>query len=224
MSPVASSLRIASACYRLNISRAYRSDGVSDGTVILPEMQGRKLLPVTVVWIFVEIIPPRLKEPLYRVYELRLRQGLAASKSDLAPPHRGAVRREPAVGAQRGLRRRQLRLPDGCGQDRRDAAVVPGSRHRNDHRLPAVHRKPAARSRRARRAHRDHHRRRRGDLRTGQPLECAHRRGSGTARRGTGPPAARRGGIHARHVAPFHVNVAVGYGGRRRSSTRCARC
>jgi short-chain Z-isoprenyl diphosphate synthase len=34
----------------------------------------------------VEIIPPRLKEPLYRVYELRLRQGLAASKSEL-PRH-----------------------------------------------------------------------------------------------------------------------------------------
>ncbi|CAM3313841.1 (2Z,6E)-farnesyl diphosphate synthase [Mycobacterium intermedium] len=35
---------------------------------------------------FVEIIPPRLKEPLYRLYELRLRQGLAASKADL-PRH-----------------------------------------------------------------------------------------------------------------------------------------
>src|ERR1700756_5995931 len=35
---------------------------------------------------FVEIIPPRLKEPLYRLYELRLRQGLAASKSGL-PRH-----------------------------------------------------------------------------------------------------------------------------------------
>ncbi|WP_375489602.1 (2Z,6E)-farnesyl diphosphate synthase [uncultured Mycobacterium sp.] len=33
-----------------------------------------------------EIIPPRLKEPLYRLYELRLRQGLAASKSAL-PRH-----------------------------------------------------------------------------------------------------------------------------------------
>ncbi|MCV7259698.1 (2Z,6E)-farnesyl diphosphate synthase [Mycobacterium shimoidei] len=33
-----------------------------------------------------EIIPPRLKEPLYRIYELRLRQGLAASKSAL-PRH-----------------------------------------------------------------------------------------------------------------------------------------
>lgn len=33
-----------------------------------------------------EIIPPRLKEPLYRVYEMRLRQGLAASKSEL-PRH-----------------------------------------------------------------------------------------------------------------------------------------
>jgi short-chain Z-isoprenyl diphosphate synthase len=34
----------------------------------------------------VEIIPPRLKEPLYRIYELRLRQGLAASKPQL-PRH-----------------------------------------------------------------------------------------------------------------------------------------
>jgi short-chain Z-isoprenyl diphosphate synthase len=34
----------------------------------------------------VEIIPARLKEPLYRVYELRLRQGLAASRSEL-PRH-----------------------------------------------------------------------------------------------------------------------------------------
>ena len=33
-----------------------------------------------------EIIPARLKEPLYRVYELRLRQGLAASRSEL-PRH-----------------------------------------------------------------------------------------------------------------------------------------
>ena len=47
---------------------------------------GRNLLPLTVGWIFVEIIPPRLKEPLYRLYELRLRQGLVASKSEL-PRH-----------------------------------------------------------------------------------------------------------------------------------------
>jgi short-chain Z-isoprenyl diphosphate synthase len=40
----------------------------------------------TVVWLSVEIIPPRLKEPLYRLYELRLRQGLARSKSEL-PRH-----------------------------------------------------------------------------------------------------------------------------------------
>ncbi|MBV9350442.1 MAG: isoprenyl transferase [Mycobacterium sp.] len=33
-----------------------------------------------------EIIPARLKEPLYRVYEMRLRQGLAASKPEL-PRH-----------------------------------------------------------------------------------------------------------------------------------------
>jgi short-chain Z-isoprenyl diphosphate synthase len=40
----------------------------------------------TVVWISVEIIPPRLKEPAYRLYEMRLRQELARSKSQL-PRH-----------------------------------------------------------------------------------------------------------------------------------------
>jgi short-chain Z-isoprenyl diphosphate synthase len=34
----------------------------------------------------VEIIPPRLKDPVYRLYEMRLRQGLARSKSEL-PRH-----------------------------------------------------------------------------------------------------------------------------------------
>jgi short-chain Z-isoprenyl diphosphate synthase len=34
----------------------------------------------------VAIIPARLKEPMYRIYEMRLRQGLASSKSDL-PRH-----------------------------------------------------------------------------------------------------------------------------------------
>src|SRR5215218_2306099 len=43
-------------------------------------------LSATVLWIFVEIIPARLTEPMYRVYEMRLRQGLAASKSEL-PRH-----------------------------------------------------------------------------------------------------------------------------------------
>ena len=33
-----------------------------------------------------DIIPPRLKEPVYRLYEMRLRQGLASSKSEL-PRH-----------------------------------------------------------------------------------------------------------------------------------------
>ena len=46
----------------------------------------RRALKPTVIWIAVEIIPPRVKEPLYRLYELRLRQGLAASKSAL-PRH-----------------------------------------------------------------------------------------------------------------------------------------
>ncbi|MCW2513259.1 MAG: isoprenyl transferase [Mycobacterium sp.] len=41
---------------------------------------------VTVVLILVELIPPRLKEPAYRVYEARLRHQLARSKSQL-PRH-----------------------------------------------------------------------------------------------------------------------------------------
>lgn len=41
---------------------------------------------ITVVWILVELIPPRLKEPAYRVYEARLRHQLARSKSQL-PRH-----------------------------------------------------------------------------------------------------------------------------------------
>lgn len=41
---------------------------------------------ITVVWILVDIIPPRLKEPAYRLYEMRLRQELARSKSEL-PRH-----------------------------------------------------------------------------------------------------------------------------------------
>jgi short-chain Z-isoprenyl diphosphate synthase len=41
---------------------------------------------MTVVWILVDIIPPRLKEPAYRLYEMRLRQELAQSKAQL-PRH-----------------------------------------------------------------------------------------------------------------------------------------
>jgi short-chain Z-isoprenyl diphosphate synthase len=43
-------------------------------------------LSATVVWFFVDIIPSRLKEPVYRLYEMRLRQGLTSSKSEL-PRH-----------------------------------------------------------------------------------------------------------------------------------------
>jgi short-chain Z-isoprenyl diphosphate synthase len=52
----------------------------------IPGCDSRQLLPITVVWVFVAIIPARLKEPLYRLYEMRLRQGLAASRSAL-PRH-----------------------------------------------------------------------------------------------------------------------------------------
>lgn len=41
---------------------------------------------MTVVWFSVELIPPRLKEPAYRVYEARLRHQLGRSKSQL-PRH-----------------------------------------------------------------------------------------------------------------------------------------
>ena len=102
--------------------------------------------------------------------------------------------------------------------------MVSGSRHRDDHRLPALHREPATRSRRVGRSHRDHHRRRRGDLRTGQSLECAHRRGpldcSGTNRpagcavRWTPRRASRRSTSTSRSAMA----------GGARSSTRCARC
>ena len=40
----------------------------------------------TVVWVVVELIPPRHKEPAYRLYEMRLRQELALSRSVL-PRH-----------------------------------------------------------------------------------------------------------------------------------------
>ena len=147
---------------------------------------------VTVVWIVVEIIPPRLKEPAYRVYEMRLRQELARSKAQL-PRHIAVLcdgNRRWARDA--GSRRRQLRLPRGRRQDRRDAALVSGDRRRDGDRVPAVDREPATRPGGAGVADRDHHRRRRGDLRAGQPLERAHGRRPRTARRGDGPPAARR--------------------------------
>ena len=51
-----------------------------------PPLSGTVVAPVTVVWILVEIIPPRLKEPAYRVYEARLRHQLARAKSQL-PRH-----------------------------------------------------------------------------------------------------------------------------------------
>jgi short-chain Z-isoprenyl diphosphate synthase len=44
------------------------------------------MVSLTVILTPVEIIPRRLKEPLYRIYEMRLRQGLAASRSAL-PRH-----------------------------------------------------------------------------------------------------------------------------------------
>ena len=49
-------------------------------------LRPRYLHSSTVVWAVVELIPRRLKEPAYRLYELRLRQELALSKSQL-PRH-----------------------------------------------------------------------------------------------------------------------------------------
>lgn len=45
-----------------------------------------ELSRLTVVWFFVDIIPRRLKEPAYRLYEMRLLQGLSSTKSEL-PRH-----------------------------------------------------------------------------------------------------------------------------------------
>ena len=142
-----------------------------------------------------------------------------------APAHRGAVRRQPALGTRRRLRRRQLRLPDGCREDRRDAALVPGNRHRDGDRLPAVDREPAARSGRAGLAHRDHHRRRRGDLRAGQPVERAHGRRPRADRRGAGAAAARggRGPQRTATVASTSTSRSA-TAAARRSPTPCARC
>ena len=92
---------------------------------------------VTVVWIVVEIIPPRLKEPAYRLYEMRLRHELENSKS--------ALPRHIAV------------LCDGNRRWARDAgyndvsygyaAVVRGGGHRDGDGLPAVDGESPARPR-----------------------------------------------------------------------------
>ena len=194
--------------------------------VMSPPLTGMGVSDVTVVWIVVEIIPPRLKEPAYRLYEMRLRQELAQSRIRLPTPHRGAVRRQPAVGPRRGPRRRQLRLPRRRRQDRRDAALVPGDRRRDGDRVPAVDREPATRRRRTVLADRDHHRRRRGDLRARQPVERAHRRRSRVARRGAGPPAARRRGFdeRLRPRGPSTSTSRSATADGRRSPTPCARC
>jgi short-chain Z-isoprenyl diphosphate synthase len=59
---------------------------VPSGAVMSPPLMAWGFSKVTVVWILVDIIPPRLKEPAYRLYEMRLRQELARSKSQL-PRH-----------------------------------------------------------------------------------------------------------------------------------------
>src|ERR1700754_1670597 len=51
-----------------------------------PPLMAWGFTSVTVVWISVDIIPPRLKEPMYRLYEMRLLQGLSSSKAEL-PRH-----------------------------------------------------------------------------------------------------------------------------------------
>ncbi len=153
----------------------------------------------TVIWFLVEIIPPRVKEPVYRLYELRLRQGLAASKSEL-PRHiavlcdgnrrwaRDAGYDDVSYGYRMGAAKiaEMLRW---CQEAGIEMATV--------YLLSTENLQP--RSGRAGRADRDHHRRRRGDLRAGQPVECAHGRGPGAARRGTRAPAARCRRGHRRH-------------------------
>ncbi len=135
-----------------------------------------------------EIIPPRLKDPAYRLYEMRLRQELARSKSQL-PRHiavlcdgnrrwaRDAGHDDVAYGYRMGAAKiaEMLRW---CAESGIEMATV----------YLLSTEKFAARSRRTVLPDRDHHRGRRGDLRADEPVERAHRRRSRVARRGARPP------------------------------------
>ena len=151
---------------------------------------------------------------MYRLYEMRLRQGLAASKSEL-PRHiavlcdgnrrwaRDAGHDDVSYGYRMGAAKiaEMLRWCQEAGIEMATVYLLSTENLQRDPDELVV-------------ADRDHHRRRRGDLRAGQPLERAHGRRPGTARRGAGPAAARRRGVDQRPRRGFHVNVAVGYGGR----------
>src|SRR6516165_10665862 len=174
----------------------------------------RYALPPTVIWFPVEIIPPRLKEPLYRLYELRLRQGLAASKSAL-PRHiavlcdgnrrwaRDAGHDDVAYGYRMGAAKiaEMLRW---CAESGIEMATVyllsTENLQRDPHELSSlidiitdVVEQICAPANR-------------WSVRTVGDLELL----------GEEPARRLRDAVESTPaVAPFHVNVAVGYGGRR---------
>jgi short-chain Z-isoprenyl diphosphate synthase len=173
----------------------------------------RKLLRVTVVWIFVEIIPPRLKEPLYRLYELRLRQGLIATRSEL-PRHiavlcdgnrrwaRSAGYEDVSYGYRMGAAKiaEMLRWCQEAGIEMTTVYLLSTENLRRDpDELAALIEiitdvveeicAPANR----------------WSVRTVGDLELL----------GEEPARRLRGAVESTpDAAPFHVNVAVGYGGR----------
>jgi short-chain Z-isoprenyl diphosphate synthase len=170
-------------------------------------------VPVTVVLTFVDIVPPRLKEPLYRLYELRLKQGLAASRPEL-PRHiavlcdgnrrwaRNAGYDDVSYGYRMGASKiaEMLRWCQEAGIEMTTIYLLSTENlQRNPDELSALIEiitdvveeicAPANR----------------WSVRTVGDLELL---GDEAARR-------LRGAVESTpSVAPFHVNVAVGYGGR----------
>ena len=123
-----------------------------------------------------EIIPARLKEPMYRLYEMRLRQGLAASKSEL-PRHiavlcdgnrrwaRDAGHDDVSYGYRVGAAKiaEMLRWCQEAGIEMATVYLLSTENLQRDTGGAVV-------------ADRDHHRRGGGDLRAGEPVERAHGR------------------------------------------------
>ena len=176
------------------------------------------MLKATVVWIVVDLIPPQLKEPAYRLYELRLRQELARSKSQL-PRHiavlcdgnRRWARDEGYVDVNYGYRVGAAKIAEmlrWCQDAGIEMATVYLLSTENLQRDPdelaslidiitgVVERICAPANR--------------WSVRTVGDLELL---GEEPARR---LRDAVEGTVHtaATEVRPFHVNVAVGYGGR----------
>jgi len=162
---------------------------------------------------------------MYRVYEMRLRQGLSSSKSEL-PRHiavlcdgnrrwaRDCGHDDVSYGYRMGAHKiaEMLRWCQETGIEMATVYLLSTENLQRDPGELAI-------------AHRDHHRRRRGDLRTRQPVERAYGRRPRAHRRGAGSPAARGCRVDQRQrqrvsCQPSPSDTAAG----RRSSTRCGGC